>query len=163
MLACERDQRAEEVSENVLLVGTQPSANDTLEAHLVNRLRHLLHAAASADSAEIATIITAEFKAIDMRVAQMKNSLVTPPWAEQLTYWQVLGGRLSDRLGDEYRAFDASFEGNSATVYASGISHDLWSAWSYRNGFWQAVALTIVPTASVRPSVAKTSAMDRRR
>jgi hypothetical protein len=163
LLACDRGRGAEDVTQKLVLLGTQQSATDTLEIHLVNRLRELLEAATSGDSTAIASLITSDFTAIDMRVAESNNSLVAPTWGEALSYWQALGGRLSERLTHEYRAFDASIDGNSATVVASGKSHDLWSAWSYRNASWQVASLVIVPTASTRPSISRNSPMRRRR
>lgn len=163
MLACDRGPGAEEVTENLELLGTRPSPGDTLEVHLVNRLRQLLAAVKAADSAAMGTLITADFKATDARVDNDRKSFATRQWGEELTYWQVLAGSLSDRLAEEYRAFDASADSNSATVYASGVSHELWSAWRYRNAAWHAVSLAIVPLPAVQPSVAGKSPIDRAR
>jgi hypothetical protein len=142
LLSCEKPGRADGWAESALLIAPMSPA-DTLQSHLVRRLRHLLEAATAQDSASIANLITADFVAVDSRV---RSPWFTRQWTgEELTYWQVVAGRLSDRFDHDYSDFSAEIKGDVAHVFAFGLTQDISTVWSYRETSWRANNLWLGP------------------
>ncbi|HEY0810999.1 MAG TPA: hypothetical protein VGD49_12610, partial [Longimicrobiales bacterium] len=78
--------------EKPVVLATESTSIDTLQVHLVSRLRVLLDAGVASDSAQLARVITPDFKAGDTR-AQRRFPRLFIGKSEDLTYWEVIAGR----------------------------------------------------------------------
>ncbi len=128
----------------VRLLADSVSPRDTLELHLSRQLRTLLQAITASDSVSIAGLIEADFIAMDARRFS--------PGVE-FTYWQVIAGKLSGSLDADYYTFSAEPSGNVARVHAAGISHSVWTTWSYDSAVWRADRLIITPLDPKRRAI----------
>jgi hypothetical protein len=150
LLSCNANPNADE-TRGVRLLTDGVSARDSLELHLSRQLRTLLEAITASDSVAIAALITGGFTAMDARIPPKRRALGYVP--EELTYWQVIAGKLSQSLDAEYSTFSAEPRGNVARVHAAGITHIVWTTWSYRSAVWRADRLLITPLDPKRRAI----------
>ncbi len=136
----------------VRLLADSASARDSLELHLSRQLRTLLDAITASDSATIASLITGDFVAMDARVLPERSATNDGP-QEELTYWQVIAGKLSGSLDAEYSTFSAEPLGNAVRVFAAGVTHKIWTTWSYDSAVWRADRLLITPLDPQRRAI----------
>ena len=143
--------------EKPVVFATESTSIDTLQVHLVSRLRVLLDAGVASDSAQLARVITPDFKAGDTR-AQRRFARSFIGKSEDLTYWDVIAGRLSPRLEREYSTFRAVPNGRAGNVYALGDTSGVLTTWQYGSDGWRATYLIISSAEHVRAMLKESEA-----
>lgn len=134
-----------------VLPGSSQSAADTMNTVLIGLQRDLLSGMATGDTAVLSNLISGSFTAHDMRVAE-----ATPiaPGGEhgplQVSYLEVLSGRLSEAVAFAFDTYQAIPDGESAMVYAFGADHAVQIEWRYRSARWQASRMIIMRPADAR-------------
>jgi len=148
--------------EKPVVFATESTSIDTLQVHLVSRLRVLLDAGAASDSAQLAGAITPDFKAGDTRAdRRFPRSVIGK--SEDLTYWEVIAGQLSPRLEREYTTFRAVPNGRVANVYALGDTSGVLTTWQYGADGWRATYLMISRAEHLRARLKESEARKRAR
>lgn len=134
-----------------VLLGSNRSAADTMNTVLIGLQRDLLSGVATGDTAVLSNLLSGSFTAHDVRVAE-----ATPiaPGGEtrplQVSYLEVLSGRLSDAVAFDYDTYQAVPNGESAIVYAFGPDHAVQIEWRYRSARWQASRMIIMRPGDAR-------------
>lgn len=134
-----------------VLLGSNQSAADSMNTILIGFQRDLLSGVATGDTAVLSNLISGNFIAHDVRVSE-----ATPvtPGAEnrprQVSYLEVLSGRLTDAVAFEYDTYQALPNGESAMVFAFGADHAVQVEWRYRSARWQASRMIIMRPGDAR-------------
>jgi hypothetical protein len=135
------------------LLDAQQSQIDTVEAHLIGRMRMMVSAAIGRDSTALARLITTDTKVLDPSTLQQRP--VNPTGDRrptELGYFEIVTGGLSDRLG-EYHTYYAFPDESLATVYAIGQHSGLQTSWRHTSSGWNIASIVILRPDDVRHAI----------
>jgi hypothetical protein len=141
----------DDIRNTTVLLGSDQSAADTINAVLVGLQRDLIYGVASADTAMLSHLISGDFISHDVRVREAIP--ISPDGGnrpQQLTYLEVLAGRLSKHLAADYGNVQVVPSVESATVYAFRADHAIQTQWRYRSAQWQAFRMIIMRPEDAR-------------
>lgn len=134
-----------------VLLASDQSAADTMNTVLIGLQRDLLSGMASGDTAVLSNLISGSFTAHDVRVAEATPiALGGEHRPLQLSYLEVLSGRLSGAVAFAYDTYQAVPNGESAMVYAFGADHAVQIEWRYRSARWHASRMIIMRPGDAR-------------
>jgi DNA primase large subunit len=132
------------------LVGSDERAADTLEAHLIRHQRELVSAVAANDSTALARLMSLDVVVHDTRVSRRYAASLDGPRPEQMTYFEVLGGAMQERLDSAYSSFYATHENDRAIVFAFGAGDAVRVTWRRQPAGWTATQLMLMSGEAAR-------------
>jgi hypothetical protein len=153
LIACADSGQDERRAEPALLPTSQATV-DTINTHLIGRLRRLIAVVAARDSAGIAALITPDSKVLDTRTSesvQLGVARATRP--SEVDYFGILAGGLSDRLLPDYDTFLAFPNGELATVYALAPSQALQTSWRQGQQGWIVYSIVVLRPEDARHAI----------
>jgi hypothetical protein len=153
--ACGTPQPDELGRDQALLIASEEA--EQLELELGGLQRTLLAAIAAHDTAVLSRLLSRDFRVHDTGVLTNNPLAVgNPVQVSQLSFIEVMAGRLGDRLVAEYATFRTVREGADALVYASGEAESLRTRWRRTPDNWEASHLIIMHPEAARRELQNT-------